>query len=267
MGSLYTIKKSFNQLKKFYIRYWIICLIFIPIGLIKNIYSFNILQLIKNILGIASTYNKEWWYVSYYLKFMICFPFLFIFFYKVKISFNDKILGIVSIVCMGLCFLAASNNEKYAFGGALVTFILAMVCVLCSVFEKITMVLKRHRLCANIFVGSIFLIAVMVRLTTSEYDFLVAMIFAYSFSYYFKSKYFPKFFEKILIVVGKKSTYIWLLHTFFAYYYWQRYLYAFRLSWLIFIVCIFICIICGNAIEYLLDIIQNKLLKRRNIIN
>lgn len=61
--------------------------------------------------------------------------------------------------------------------------------------------------------------------------------------------------ESFCLKVGNYSMYIWLIHSFFCYYYFQNFMYSFYVSWIVFIVCMTISYILGflidKAYEYL----------------
>ena len=63
--------------------------------------------------------------------------------------------------------------------------------------------------------------------------------------------------------IGKYSTYIWLTHTFFAYYYFQNYLYFFKYSTIIFAVCIICTIIVGFILEAIIKFITNVIVSKK----
>ena len=49
----------FNKIKKIYINYWIIFLIFIPISFVLGIREFNLVEFFNNFIAYKSTYNGE----------------------------------------------------------------------------------------------------------------------------------------------------------------------------------------------------------------
>jgi peptidoglycan/LPS O-acetylase OafA/YrhL len=96
-----------------------------------------------------------------------------------------------------------------------------------------------------------------------DYDYICAPVFVFCIGVIIKSLLFTRIINKILLFVGKYSTYIWLTHTFFAYYYFQQYLYWFKYSTIIYIVCLICCIIVGIVIEFIIKFVK-KLFNRNN---
>ena len=61
--------------------------------------------------------------------------------------------------------------------------------------------------------------------------------------------------QPLLKFIGKYSTYIWLTHTFFGYYYFQKLTFFPEYSWLIFLWCLVLSIVTGMVLEGLLTLI------------
>ena len=80
-------------------------------------------------------------------------------------------------------------------------------------------------------------------------DFFYAPILIWVCSCALKSKYCLKVCGAVLKVVGRYSTYIWLTHTFFAYYYFQKLCFAPYCSWLIFAWCLLLSALSGIVLE------------------
>lgn len=55
-----TLSNSFNRIKKLYINYWIVFILFVPIGFIFFNNQLNIREFILNFIGWSSSYNGEW---------------------------------------------------------------------------------------------------------------------------------------------------------------------------------------------------------------
>lgn len=66
--------------------------------------------------------------------------------------------------------------------------------------------------------------------------------------------------DKILMELGKRSTSIWLIHTYFCYYLFQNFIYSFKYPIIIFIVLMTISWMCAIVIDKLNLIIQKALI-------
>ena len=67
--------------------------------------------------------------------------------------------------------------------------------------------------------------------------------------------------DKILMELGKRSTSIWFVHTYFCYYFFQDFIYCFKYPIIIFIVLIIISWCCAIVIDMLNSVIQKQLVK------
>lgn len=233
-----------RQLKKFYVKYWIVFIIFIPIGFFRGRYNFQTGELIKNFLGISSTYNGEWWYVAHYVGFLLIFPLLFL--------FNDYVLShkkngakLLGIFLLGIIFL---TTISYNWLSVFLSFYEGMVFVNLGIFERVYGKIQKSGIIGVfctclVFVGTIWIR--VVKIGDSKYDYIFAPILIFCIVLWFKSRFFINYIKSILLVVGKYSTYIWLTHTFFAYYYFQPLIYVMRYSIIIFIWCMVISLAVG----------------------
>jgi hypothetical protein len=86
-------------------------------------------------------------------------------------------------------------------------------------------------------------------------DYLLVALFVFSVMVIVKTEWVTRFVQPALMFVGKYSTYIWLTHTFFGYYYFQKITFAPRYSWLIFLWCMALSIVSGIVLEGLLSLI------------
>lgn len=92
--------KVFKRLRKLFLNYWKIFLIFVPCGLFLGKIHFNFKEFLLNFIGWAHSYNIEWWVIRKYTIIILITPFLSWFF--IKISFKFRIL-IESLCLFSLC--------------------------------------------------------------------------------------------------------------------------------------------------------------------
>lgn len=69
-------KEIFKKISKLYINYWIIILIFFPIGLYMGIYKFEIKEFILNLLALRTSYNHPAWFLRLYVILILIYPML-----------------------------------------------------------------------------------------------------------------------------------------------------------------------------------------------
>lgn len=254
-------KEIFYSIKKFYFCYWMIFITFVPYGFYKRIYEFVPLQFVKNVLGIACTYNKEWWYVYTYLRLLVVFPLLFYFaVIMIKKGYRKSFLSVsIAVIFLLFFILRISDDIKTGFLTCFLSFYIGMLVAEFNIFEKIFCRVKNRGIfsCSIVFIA--FIISVGIRVfVTSTVDFLIVPVLIFCLIYWFHSKWIFRPLKYLLALEGKYSQYIWLTHTFFSYYYFQKQLYALSVSWIIFGACLIVCTCIGMFLESMWHIWKEK---------
>lgn len=254
-----------KRLQKFYSRYWMICLVFVPIGYALRVYKFNSLTLIKSLLGLSSSYNKEWWYVGTYLGLLLWYPVVFC-----LMTWIHKKTGKYSILISGIIWVVISIAygllEEKGFWCWFLCFTMGMYAVQHNIFEMVYDNLQKMKAFKYILTIICFAGIYVVRsilVGTCNYDYIFTPIVIFCILVILKCKICLRFTKKILSVVGKYSTYIWLIHTFFAYYYFQKFTFWVKYSWLILIWCLLCCVMIGVVLEYIVQWIERKTFIRK----
>ena len=229
-----------KHLLKFYRRYWAVFLVFVPLGLVLGVYGFQRNQMAKGLLGLTPAYNAEWWYISSYLKVMLLFPLI-----RWIMDWAERrraavFHGLTLAVLVCLVLTGADSVVIY--------FIEGMYFARTPIFEWIGKKIPLPGwLTGGVLVGAVFIL----RTLGVKDDMLVpAMIMGTTLLARCGVLRRP------LLLIGKYSTYIWLTHTFFAYYYFQKLTYLPWCSWLVFLWCMALCLAFGMAAENVLGRIE-----------
>lgn len=244
-------KMIFEQLFKFYLHVWIVFIAFIPYGIYKSIFEFDLRTFILNLLGVIASYNLEWWYIKQYVLMLLVFPIA----YKLLHFLNKKLdkINIIYIVFIGFITVGIYTNYLGEFWSYFMSFAIGMLFSYHEVFQlfDIRKYKKVYPICI-LFV--VFFIRTLF-LGSGKYDYLLVPCFIYSICKIIDFEIFSKMGMKILNICGKYSIYIWLTHTFFAYYYFQQIIYSVKYSIFVYIWMLIICLITG----FLLNIIYEKI--------
>ena len=244
-----SLKKNFNilnNIKKLYINYWKVFLLFIPIAFLFfsnqfpyctniNIYSkyavFGWKDIFNNFLGFSSTLNSEWWFLYSYLIAIITFPLIKKIFSKHSTSFN-LILIIIFTVLMANVFPAIGDlkelgvlNNNFFYSHFLRQTSPHISCFWLGIlFAKDDLLFKCHRCITDVIklniVVDIIGIFIIVYLRTmyvgALLDILYVPLLIILFLDFIKRfKFLPRIFE----MFGNNSTNMWLMHTFYCYYF------------------------------------------------
>ncbi|MBU3142610.1 acyltransferase family protein [Clostridium sp. CF012] len=251
-----TLKDSLGKILKFLINYWVVFIIFVPVGLIwfsnSARYQFNIRFFMANFFTLSSSYNSEWWFVRLYIELLLLFPLIvrilkgsIIASFATSLGFYIVaiIMELIPVIIPKLAFL----KKSFIYGDIRNILFWQMVFSAGYIISKFKLFLhinkwiSRKKLDKKTFYIAIILGVVAIRIGSTYVfeqvgkgnptyvDFILAPIFilmATNFIYKSMSK-------KIFGILGVHSTNMWLTHTFFCYYYFQSIVFMPRLSLLI----------------------------------
>ena len=294
-------EKDFNilkNIKKIYLNYWKIFLIFIPIGylffsnqkayctdpVIYSVFSkFSFSNLLPNFFGVSSTLNREWWFLEDYIVAIISFPFIKKLFENKSTSANISIIVIMTILMCnvfptigGYESLGVLNNNYlyYTFLCQAVPFVscfwLGILFAKDDLFKKITKRINEVITLSPI----IDIIGIMLIVYSREFlvgeiiDIIYVPLLIILFLNLIQELSIIK---KIFTFLGDNSTNMWLTHSFFCYYFslFARITTYFKWALPCLIVLLFFSITSSLLVDYFwrgISLIHNKILKRKNSI-
>lgn len=236
-----------GRLKKLYASYWKVFLIFIPIAFIffrnQPIYCEKIVnctryrdftkeEFFMNFFGIKTTYNGEWWFLKSYIIALITFPIIRCIADRFSTR-NNVLIVIISSILMSNLFPALgkieaighfNNNPLYsAFfmqsSPYITCFWMGVVAAENALLDRIYYEMIRHDLMNPIM--DLFYLASIVFLRQTglgeEFDFIYVPFMIVVCLDLVKRVYIIR---DLLLLVGKQSTNMWLIHSFFCYYFY-----------------------------------------------
>lgn len=256
-------KNMASRLWNFAQRFWAVFLVFIGLGLITHAYPWQPMQLLKGFFGQSYAYNAEWWYIGEYLRFLLLFPLL-MWGLKLLNRLSDPIRSVVfTVLVLALCAALWYLNHPY-----IICFLLGIYFASVPVFEYLEKGLFRHTILSIVVSLGALGVAFLSRtyLLGPNYDVIHVSIFVFGFVGLLKCNFIRKIFGFVLHLPGKYSTYIWLTHTFFGYYLFQKITFFPRYSLLIFLWCMVLSIVSGWILESALTLIHKgfKTIKERS---
>ena len=241
-------KGMLGQLFNFLKRYWVVFVVFISYGLIANVYTFGWAEFFKNLFGISSTYNAEWWYVIQYFDFLLMFPIVFCVERLLDRAIKKRgeiFSALIILIALGGIFIWRGQDYNLCF-------LLGMLSVSTNAMDKLFTLLEKASFwkygVAIIFIASAFILR--VKFLGGKYDYINVVLFIVGLLIFIKSKFFQKCINPVIVFVGKYSTYIWLTHTFFAYYFFQKFTFFPKYSILIYFWCVILSLTTGILLEY-----------------
>lgn len=259
-----------KRLIAIYSNYWLIALIFVPIGVFfmgrtfQDVFtSHEYPKFIIQMTGLHRFayseygYNATWWYMSVIIPLIILFPFI----YDLIKKYGAIILILFFIILLPKRQIFPVINTW------LLPFALGIY-----LSEKRRLVTMSN--CINkygkwrfvMLISAISLVAIfrsrIPLLKGAEIDWLfggLIILFVFELTKAYKQLQFP------LAFLGKHLFNIFLFHTFIFAYYWREFIYSFQNPFMIFVVLLSICIAISMLIEQMKRRVYfNKLLERAN---
>lgn len=247
-------RKVFSRLLKFYWRYWVVYLVFVPLGMLLGVYRWDTLRFVKGILGLNSVYNAEWWYVGYYIRIMLLLPLICWVGDYIAVKLSKTAHAGMLLVTVAVLLLKMIAGAEFLRN--LLYFTEGMVIAQSRLIERICVRISNatSRFCTGL---ALLATAFLMRTVGVDDCFIVPELIL-GIVLLIKSLWLPTIAKRLLEILGKYATYIWLLHTFFAYYYFQKFVYCMKYSWLIAVWCIILCILCGMILEKSIDVLRKR---------
>lgn len=258
------LKKLFS----FYTVYWLVFIIFVPIGFVFYDKQFNIKEFVMNFLGIESTYNGAWWYVLQYLKMLLTLPLVdavFTHFKEIKetiIKYSFVLIALVIALFMYFSykdiFYEIINFFQPAF---YLCFLMGYLFSRFGVYEFVYRIIPSRLLYTLAVTGFIAVIVVRVKMakdaSSAGFDFLFVCVFAYGFAVI--TEMLPqicKFFK----FFGQYSTIMWLTHVFYYDHYAKPLVMFGRQSTFIYLTLLILSLITAIVLNKLITIFKHKIL-------
>lgn len=238
---------ALGRLKKLYLSYWKVFVIFIPIAFLffgnQGVYAadasfcgrynvFSVTELVLNFLAILDTYNYEWWFLRCYMLMILCFPLI-----RYAAGKCGPAAKFLIILIITVLFGKVFPDVWYAFIGDArqgnviydsffcmgepfyACFVMGVFCAGNDLLDRISAFLDRagrFRAAAEIL---LILTVILVRqvLLRKYFDFLYAPLLSVIISDL--ARRLPAI-GKIFEAFGQESTNIWFIHSFFCYYFY-----------------------------------------------
>lgn len=213
---------TISQLLKLYFQYWLVFVIFVPIGFLFFNWQFNIVELLLNFLGVISTYNGAWWYVFFYLKLMLIMPIM----YRLFCYCRDKKYIISQIIFYGiiiviLCGLYVYSKEEFDRFKVFVEWPFLECAFVGVVISRFKLYELCHKHISEValdvlgIIGMISCVALRIHMAKDALsvglDFVLVPVICYGFCVIMNHS---KKASKVFLFFGKYSTFMWLIHVF-----------------------------------------------------
>lgn len=237
-----------GKLIAFLIHYWVCFLICVPIGMLffkdGHYYAWKPSLVVSGLLGLNFSYNPEWWFVGLYIKVLLLSPLV--------VSLTSKHTAVTLAGALALRLLPWVFTTRYlAFWRTyelaryLLPFVIGCVVADRDAFRTYSRVFQRigPGMSVPVHVAGVILSVIWVRVMPVYEIVIPFMVF------HFTGMVVLARLSSAFAVLGRYSLCIWLCHSFFCYYYFQRFIFAARYSVLIFILLVLMSLTSAMLLE------------------
>ncbi|MCP2231096.1 MULTISPECIES: acyltransferase family protein [Erwinia] len=229
------LKKSWG----IYSQFWLVCLIFVPLGVVwfngSGNYSLEPANVLLNLSGLSTTWNGEWWFLVLYIAYLFTLPLM-------RNLSSGLLLGV------GLLLLVAGNLSFRYFHSSWIErdiglygmWLLPFICgFLAGRHKEDIDSLVHQALQRRLFwpLSVLFIVAVYGATRLPGFANLGLALVTPLFIVLCLDvcQRLPGWSKAVLAELGQRSTFIWLTHTFYCYYFFQQMIYAPRFTPLIYL--------------------------------
>ncbi|MFN3021594.1 acyltransferase family protein [Chryseobacterium sp. TY3] len=255
------------RIKKLYINYWIILILFaVILGWIigKDGYPGSFQKFILNASGLDPSYNGAWWFFTTYVLFVLTSSFWF----RLLTRYNPFLyIGVLLLIYMmafyirvylpglsGIPLVNYFQNQMALYFCTLFQFMLGAFALEFRWHEKITQKLKGIQYPNALGLLGIIGLIVLHGLVP---NFVIAPFTGLAFIFTFLQLKLPVRGLKVLDFFTPHATNIWLIHMFFYMIYFSEFIYSFQYPIVIYLVLVVLCL--GSS--YIVNFINQKINK------
>ncbi len=244
----------------FICKVWLVFFIIMPIGVaFHNLRFDNVWDFILCMFGFKpEKISGQWWYIRNYTAWLYLFPLgnaLFRKYCKKEILYKIIVLLILGITA--IIMYITKTTRIFVFNVATIAFVEGFLVSRYFIFERLDHILKKHK--TEVGIGCLCL-TIVIRMLCSTYasysliDIILISFFMYGCCRL--GEILPNE-ARAMEWLGKYPLYMWLIHPFFCFTYFQKLVVWSRISTIIYLCTFFLSL--GSAI--LLTVLEGKILK------
>lgn len=249
-----------RRLKKLYVNYWIVLLLFpVILGLItgKEGYPGTLVKFVLNASGFDTTYNGSWWFFTSYILFVLTSSYWFRLLDKVNLYIYVAVLLFAYLVAFFLKYDHSDleNDLLRWFREQLVSYFFTLFQFMLGAFamkyrwNEMAAAISRYIKHVNFTAGLVFILITVLHgfIPNSVIAPFTALVFIFTFL----QMKLPTYVNKGLDFFSPHSTNLWLTHMFFYLIFFPTFIYSFEYVPLIFIALVLLCIMSSYIINFL----------------
>jgi len=248
-------KHRWSRVLKLFSHWWLILSIFLlaSIFIFPGRYTIDLTEIYKNYIGYNTTYNAEMWFLFPFVILSLLLPIIFRIAKKINIF-----LFIIICLCIriGSSYLLMNYGEMinrfYPIhnlldtGRLLFDFGLGIVAAKTNFFQNVKQISKKYAF-SGVVVWLLITVLIIAKCIINYH------FFGYEFMLITLLLLAPRlsFIDSSLVVLGKHSMNMWMIHSWFCYYLFHDELYSLKYPIIIFIVLVFVSLVSSILVEKL----------------
>ena len=240
-----------RRLRKLYASYWWIISPFVVLGLLIGYYSFDVKEILCNYIGLTSSYNGEWWFFSLYVELLM----LFYFISRIRLEWKRYLVLMITILFItrgAIKFLHWNECIIYQRHLKMILVDLNIFMLGCfyskfdifgRLYNKYAFLFDNYMVAPLLLVFPLLVRAYVPMIGITEL--FVVPIFIIGVVNVCKLRGGGKFFS----FLGRHSMNLWLIHSFFIYYYLNSITFLINIPIIMLIIVLACSLMCSIGID------------------
>lgn len=248
----------YKRIVRLFVTYWLSMIVFVTIGYFVNSvkYPGSITTIIANATGFDTSYNGEMWFLLPYVSLQLLVPALFKLFDRFKTGY---VLAVIYFINLCTSFVISRYGAQYLYVNhwiynpllvfhLMFAFMLGAACARHNYFERIKVFVERYQLLSKY--AYLLLLLIIVFWCSVKVRFISAFLMLAVISLIVVAKK-NQLVIKSLSYLGKYSTGMWMVHTYFCYYLYHNFIYSVKYPIFIYSLLIVISLLSAIIIQKL----------------
>ena len=238
----------FRRLRRVYSHYWLVFAIFIPLGciVVPSVYPGNVLECVLNFFSVSVSYNGEWWFLLPYALLLFLARWLVPLVRRCSSWQNALVFALL----YGLSVFAMNTKGEWD-DNLLWLRTLHLLLVFPAFYAGAYCASHLPEKCWT--VGSqkwpLGWLALLVFVRCFIGASIVNVLFCIPCILFFAQLHVPSSLQAFLRFFGHYSTFMWLTHTFYAYYFFHEDLYNLHYPLIIYVVLVFVSLLTAMGLD------------------
>lgn len=263
------ISSNLTRIKKLYINYWIVLILFAVIlgfAFQKEGLPGSLLTFILNFTAILTTYNGAWWFFLTYILLVASSKFLFKHLNQTPVILvvGSVIFYLVSFISrtyrpniFGIDLLYWIQHQVSLYGTSLFPFLIGAYALKEKWNSKISFIFSSFRYKSGTSILGIILLIIVHAIIP---NFIIAPFLAIPFIFFFLQIKQPRILKRILDFLAPHAVNMWLIHMFFYVTYFKDFIYGAKYVPIIFAVLILCSVLSSFIVNRIYNFAVSKIL-------